>query len=158
MISEKDLIMRKAFINKFINAYLISSGFFGIFFISSGYLLSNSSPGLYNMIDLIFFLLYCIMLYIAIRSWVLKKINFTTWILLFLQLVVFNIFGVSYLFSGVIDIIITIGINPFFEIGIEFETGIRYKLLFHNDTGELIIGFNLIAVLYIVILYLHERK
>lgn len=158
MTNSSSELKNKNIINKFINAYLISSGFFGLFFIGFGLLSSQSLNGIYGALDIVFLILYSIMLFIGIRSWVKKEAYLSMWILLILQSIVFEAFGISYLFSGVVDAMLTLDVMPVIGLGIDIETGIRYRILYGKEPGTLVLGVNLIAILYLVLLYRYERK
>ncbi|RNC85955.1 MAG: hypothetical protein ED557_04090 [Balneola sp.] len=71
-MTKKSPLDKKHLLNKFVNAYFISSGFFGVFFIGFGFL-NNRIPDLYGIFYGIFFTLYSLMLYVGIRSWIVKK-------------------------------------------------------------------------------------
>ncbi len=158
MTKDNSTIKNGNVINKFINAYLVSTGFFGLFFISFSYLGDPEIRKYYGIFDLIFMTLYSIMLFYGVQGWRKKTIPIQSKILLYLQLISASIFSFSFLFSGIIDSYLSLTLKPFFSVGFEFDTGIRYRFIYDAPHEEITIGINLVVLIFLVLIIYNEKK
>ena len=102
--------------------------------------------------------MYAFVLYSGFKSWISNQILTSTRVILYLQSVSFNILSLSYSFHGIIELIVYTRLKEFIEFGFEFDTGISYGLVLYNKVYEFSIGLNLIALFFLLIIYVSEKN
>lgn len=149
--SEKRLPTAEYF-NKVVSSYSIISGLLGVIAILSsfgeGFL---TQPAQIIAMDVLFIFLYLLLLQRGVVNWKRVKLDGILKYFLVAQSFSITLFGIVYVFSGIIDSYFYLLFNDSFQYGFELTTGGRYSLYYDlAESDRTLFGINLIPLILLV--------